>query len=74
MNGKMTLQELVDSGLFGSDTKFFLVTTGSDIAFDPDDFYLAGAFGDYIIDRVRASGDDTVRIFFDVQPARRAAV
>ncbi len=73
MQGKMTLRELVASNLFDSNTKFSLVTTGDDIPFDPDDYFVATAFGDYVVYKAEASDKDTIRIYFDIQPMVRRA-
>lgn len=71
MKGKMTLRELVESKLFDSETKFSLVTTGEDIPFNPDDYFVMYAFGDYVVYKAEASEKGVIRIFFDIQPMVR---
>ncbi len=71
MKEKMTLRELIASGIFDSETKFFLVTTGDDIPLDPDDYFVMYAFGDYAIYKVEASDKGAIRVFFDIQPMVR---
>lgn len=67
----MTLKELLKSNLFDNKTEFRISTTGDDIRFDPDDYFVVPAFGDCIIDRVVASGENAVKIFFDIEVKRR---
>lgn len=68
---KMTLRELLQSGLISSGTEYELMGCNDPIYFDPDDSILFAAFSDFVVDSITASGDGKMRIFFSLTPEIR---
>lgn len=74
MKEKMTVRELLTSGLINEATEYEIMTCNDPLEFCPDDPIVFAAFADFVVDSISASGDGKIRIFFAMQPEiRRAA-
>ena len=70
---KMTVRELLTSGLVESGTVYELMVCNSPIEFDADDCILFAAFADFVVDCIQPAGEGKMRIFFSLTPEIRRA-
>ena len=70
---KMTVRELLDSGLFTDKTEYEIMTCNDPVEFWPEDPFMYAAFADFVVDNIAASADGKIQIYFSMQPEIRRA-